>query len=96
MSYIVRKTITKPANAQWFSLAYPEVVSSINSWLATNTGFISSYKEAISSTSLVKVYVFETEANYRAYLNAAASNSQVIQRKTYNASNGITSSETVV
>jgi len=96
MSYIVRDTTTKPANAQWFNSVYPEVVSSINAWVATNTGFISSYKEAISSTSLVKVYVFETEANYRAYLNAASGNPLEIQRKTYNASNGITSSQTVL
>jgi hypothetical protein len=96
MSYTVRKTITKPANVEWFNSAYPEVVSSINSWVETNTGFISSYKELISSTSLVKIYVFDTEANYNAYRNAASSNSQVIQRKTYNASNGITSRETVV
>jgi hypothetical protein len=96
MSYIVKDTTTKPANVQWFSSAYPEVISSINSWIATNTGFVSSYKESISSTSLVKIYVFDTEANYRAYLTAANSNAQEIQRKTYNASNGITSSQTVL
>lgn len=96
MSYIVRDTTRKPANVQWFSSAYPEVVSAINSWIATNTGFISSYKESISSTSLVKTYVFDTESNYNAYRNAAASNTLEIQRKTYNDSNGITSSQSVL
>lgn len=96
MSYSVKDTTNKSENVQWFSEVNPAVVDSINSWVVTNVGFVSSFKVSMSSTSLVKIYVFDTQANYSAYLTAADSNAQEIQRKNYNASNGITSSQTVL
>lgn len=96
MSYRVKDTITKPADVLWFSEAHPEVVADINYWLVTNPGFIVYQKLSVTPTSLVKVYEFDTEENYKAYLLARESNAAEIQRKTYNISNGITSTHEVL
>lgn len=90
MAFSVTYTTTKPANVQWFNDVDPNTVYAINEWLPTNTGFISVIKNESTPTKLVKTYTFDTQANYNAYILAKNNNADVIARKAYNNSNGIT------
>lgn len=98
MTYSVIYTTTKPENAGWFNDVNENTVDSINSWLPTNVGFISAVKnsELSNSTTIVKTYTFDTEANYKAWLQAKNNNSAVITRRNHNDANGIVTTIQVV
>jgi hypothetical protein len=90
MAFSVNHITTKTANVQWFNDVDPTTVYAINEWLPTNPGFISVIKVVSNSTTLVKKFTFDTEANYNAYILAKNNNADVIARRAYNNLNGIT------
>lgn len=92
MSYSVTYTTTKPANVLWFKDVEPSTVKTINEWLVTNPGLISVSKDVVTSTTLVKTCVFDSEQSFNAYKAANNLNANVIARRAYNEQNGITTS----
>jgi hypothetical protein len=96
MAFSVNHITTKTANVKWFNEVEPAKVYAINEWLPTNSGFISAIKAVSNSTTLVKTYTFDTEANYNAYMLAKDNNPNVIARKAYNNLNGIKTTTQIV
>jgi len=92
MSYSVTYTTTKPENVQWFKDVQPSTVKTINEWIVTNPGLISVGKDVVTSTTLVKTYVFDSEQSFNAYKAANNLNANVAARRAYNEQNGITTS----
>jgi hypothetical protein len=90
MSYTATETRTKPANVQWFGESNNDSARRANALPREITGFISKQKVRVDENTIVRTYVFDTKANFIAYLSARSSNPDEAARIAYNTANGIT------
>jgi len=96
MSYKVQFTTTKPANVQWYRQVNKNSVDQLDDWAKTLPGFISSTLVSKTDTQRVKIYEFDTQANFNAFLNARKARADHAARKAYNQTNNIVTTRTVL
>ncbi len=88
MSYTAIETKTKPQGTKWFGSVEPDTALRADAIPNSMTGFITVDKVK-TGNSVVRTYVFDTKANFTAYLSARSSNADEIARQNYNTANGI-------
>jgi hypothetical protein len=89
MSYIVTKTITKPADVEWFIDYDPITWVKIDEWNKTITGLVSMHVETIDGNQVVFTLVFEDESKYQKYSADCRLNPDWVTRDNYNNENNI-------
>jgi hypothetical protein len=90
MSYKVRVTTVKPANAAWFSDANPAGHAAWASWFKSLPGLLSVSKTKLNANSIIRNYVFRDEAAYLEIKGLSSTNANSVARIRHNESNGIT------
>lgn len=90
MSYTVKITSVKPANVEWFSDANPMAIETYKAWAVTLPGIVSLSKNQPDANTIIRTYVFESEAAYSNFVAAHYANTEHLQRIDYNNANGIT------
>ena len=100
MPYTVTIVTTKPSGIEWwdFPPGSPNYIArnEFLAWARTQPGYISFASTTDSPDITTNVVLFDTEANYTAYVQAAGQQPGDISRKAYNQANGITSVVTAV
>jgi hypothetical protein len=87
--YIITKTTTKPAEAQWFSQANPAVYAQLRAWEQEQPGFCHIIATSKTDTEAVQEFEFKTEADYQAYLVALETNPYEQIRQAHNSLHNI-------
>jgi hypothetical protein len=95
MPYTVTIVTTKPQGTAWWNAVAGSADYTARlelfAWTAQQPGYLSTSDiPAVADVSRVEV-VFDTEANYTAYLQAMVLQPAAVARAAYNSANGITS-----
>ena len=95
MPYTVTIVTTKPSGIEWwdFPPGSPNYIArnEFLTWARAQPGYISFASTTDSPDVTTNVLLFDTEANYTAYKQAAAQQTASISRSAYNQATGITS-----
>ena len=94
MPYTVTVIATKPQGTEWWDAVEgsPEYIAreELFAWTAVQPGCISITSEVTGPNTGRNVFVFDTEANYQAFVSAMALQPAAITRSAYNQTWGIT------
>ena len=91
MSYTVTVISNKPPGTAWWNAEPPNSIAreELFAWIAEQPGFFSVTPIEISPDTRGNEFVFDTEANYLACVEAMALQPAAITRRQYNQAQGI-------
>jgi hypothetical protein len=91
--YTITITVVKPPSVVWWSQHSSEAdLNIITAYAASSPGYISYSSSAIDDNTNRVVLVFDTESNYDGYFRGVQLLPQNLDRKAYNAAQGIIAS----